>query len=275
MKTKLLSTAVLAIAAVVSQAQADGHSGGGGGVSGGHSAGGGSARGGGASFHGASARSGGARSFYSGQRFVPYGARQFRSAGIASANTVARRSHFGQGTTPASERANRAGAGAFRHGSNLPANWRNHVVAQHSANWNRGWNRSRDHWWHGHHCRFINGSWIIFDLGFYPWGPYYDDYYPYPYGYGPAYYDGEGYPGEPYNDQSVYEPGDENADPALTAAQERLTRLGYYRGEIDGVFGPATRRAVARYQFKHGLPVTGDLTANTLDALRLTRVATH
>src|SRR5207244_5486021 len=70
---------------------------------------------------------------------------------------------------------------AVERGSNLPTAWRNHVVAQHSANWHRDWNRRSDHWWHGHQCHFFNDSWIIFDLGFYPWGPYYDSPYVYCY----------------------------------------------------------------------------------------------
>src|SRR5437879_6026409 len=68
----------------------------------------------------------------------------------------------------------------------------NHVFAQRSADWNRNWDRRRDHFWNGHRCRFVNGSWFIFDIGFFPWfgWPFYDyyayDYYPYghPYVYG-------------------------------------------------------------------------------------------
>src|SRR5260370_4363545 len=50
------------------------------------------------------------------------------------------------------------GAGQIRHGNNLPANWRNHVVAQHSADWHSDWDRHQDHWWRGHRCRFVNGE---------------------------------------------------------------------------------------------------------------------
>ena len=51
----------------------------------------------------------------------------------------------------------------------LPSNWRNHVYARQSANWHRDWNHDRIYWWRGHPCRFINGSWFIFDVGFDPW----------------------------------------------------------------------------------------------------------
>jgi len=147
----------------------------------------------------------------------------------------------------------------------------NHVFAQRSANWHPDWNRRCDHWWHGHRCRFFNGSWIIFDLGFYPWWPYWYpyDYYAYdyyPYGYDPGVYDGAGVD---YYSQGAYDSSDQSADAIVAAAQERLARQGYYRGGIDGRFGPETRRAVLRYQSDHGLHVTGYLTADTRQALGL------
>jgi hypothetical protein len=148
------------------------------------------------------------------------------------------------------------------------------VAAQHSRNWQRNWDRSRDHVWHGHHCRFINGSWVIFDFGFYPWWPYgypydyyADDYYGSPYGYDPGYYDSGAYQSEEYYGQNGY--GDEYANSTVIAVQQRLANEGYYRGQIDGVNGPETRRAVARYQSSHGLRATGALTTDTLEALGL------
>src|SRR5947207_13597386 len=96
----------------------------------------------------------------------------------------------------------------------------NHVFAQRSADWNRNWDRRHDHFWNGHRCRFVNGSWFIFDFGFFPWfgWPYFDyypyDYYPYgyPYGYGYGYpygsgygYDSGGYSGSYYDDQNGYD----------------------------------------------------------------------
>src|SRR5437870_3854036 len=34
--------------------------------------------------------------------------------------------------------------------------------------------------------------------------------------------------------------------------QRRLARAGYYRGSIDGVLGPQTRRAIRAYERDHG-----------------------
>ena len=49
--------------------------------------------------------------------------------------------------------------------------------------------------------------------------------------------------------------------------QSDLAREGYYRGVIDGVYGPQTRVAITRYQSNHGLQVTGSLTPATLQSL--------
>jgi hypothetical protein len=166
--------------------------------------------------------------------------------------------------------------GQVRNGNNLPANWRNHIAGQRSANWHRDWDRHRDHFWHGHRCRFVNGSWFIFDFGF-PWYPYaYPyDYYAYdfyPYQYDPGVYEGDD--GDYYG-QGAYDSSDEYADSTVSAAQAQLSRQGYYRGEIDGIFGPETRRAVMRYQSDHDLRMTGRLNADTLHALGLPRVASN
>ncbi len=302
MKTKLLTAALLVSVALLAPALAGGgnHGGGGGGGGGSFAPGGGgfSRGGGGPSFHSGGMRSfggGGGRMIYSGQRFSSVGMRaprsmEFRPQSIRSnasrpigsnqfargnnINRVNRSNQFAGNRANTNLRRDGNGARQVRSGNNLPANWRNHVVAQHSGNWQRNWDRSRDHVWRGHHCRFINGSWVIFDFGFYPWWPYWypydyyaDDYYGYPYGYDPGYYDSGAYQGEEYYGQNSY--GEEYSDSTVAAAQERLAREGYYRGQIDGVNGPETRRAVARYQGNHGLRVTGALTTDTLEALGL------
>jgi Putative peptidoglycan binding domain len=295
MKTKFYWVALLASTALIAQTQAGGqHGGGGSGGGGGHfaAAGPGPARsGGGPSFRSMPTGSfGGGRMIYSGQRFSSVGmrspgygqhyinpnggatvrARQFTPGNINRGSRSAQFSNTGNRAI-GNLRQNGNGARQVRSGNNLPTNWRNHVVAQHSGNWQRNWDRSRDHVWRGHHCRFINGSWVIFDFGFDPWWPYwypYDYYaYGYPYGYDPGYYDSGVYQGEEYYGQNSY--GDESANSTVVAAQQQLARQGYYRGQIDGVIGPATRRALARYQSSHGLRVTGDLTTDTLQDLGL------
>ena len=44
--------------------------------------------------------------------------------------------------------------------------------------------------------------------------------------------------------------------------QRALGKLGYYDGQVDGVFGPDTRAAIRRYQHELGAPMTGRLTPN-------------
>ena len=189
----------------------------------------------------------------------------------------------------------------------------NHVFAQRSVNWHSDWDRHHDHWWNGHRCRFVNGSWFIFDIGFFPWfgWPFYDYYaydnypYGYPY-YGSQYgynygnpYD-SGYPydssydpgpdnGSPYySDQSDYDssdagrraydspaagPSDDSAEAQVVNIQARLQRQGYYHGQIDGIMGPDTRRAIGRFQRDKGMEPSGYLNSETLRALGLQHVA--
>ena len=298
MKTKFYWVALLASAALIAPAQAGGgNHGGGGGGSHFAASGRGSARSGaGPSFQSMPMQSfGGGRMIYSGQRFSSVGMRSPRSmefrpqyirsnvvGSIGSSqvvrgniNRVNRSNQFAGNRSITNLRRDGNGAGQVRSGNNLPTNWRNHVVAQHSGNWQRNWDRSRDHVWHGHHCRFINGSWVIFDFGFYPWWPYWyypydyyaDDYYPYQYGYDPGYYDSGAYQGDEYYGQNGY--GNAYSDSTVAAAQQQLAREGYYRGQIDGVLGPETRAAIAQFQNNHGLRVTGALTTDTLGALGL------
>jgi N-acetylmuramoyl-L-alanine amidase len=53
----------------------------------------------------------------------------------------------------------------------------------------------------------------------------------------------------------------------VTGLQARLNNLGYRAGAEDGIAGPRTRRALARFQAEHRLPATGELDAATRAAL--------
>ncbi|MBN9074336.1 MAG: peptidoglycan-binding protein [Rhizobiales bacterium] len=56
-------------------------------------------------------------------------------------------------------------------------------------------------------------------------------------------------------------------DPVTKAVQTVLKDLKLYEGDVDGVPGPNTRRAVATYQKTVGLPVTGAIDARLLEQL--------
>jgi hypothetical protein len=143
-------------------------------------------------------------------------------------------------------------------------NARNHIFAREDGSRHRDWDRRGAHFWNGHWWAWDGGSWIGLDDGYYPW-----DYYPYyaydyyPYDYYPGYYaDVEPY----YDTEGVYD-SVPAADPNVTAVQNDLAKLGYYHGPVDGLYGRATRDAVARYQNDHHLATTGTLTTQTLQSL--------
>ena len=293
MKTKFYWVALLASAAMIAQANAGGHYGGGGGAGfamAAHSA----------PVHGTASASqsaprgnlGGGRYVAPGTRFSSYYAtttfRQQRMVGSDrtfsrqfTAGTARRRFDGSRIANGRETRFTRNG-NDFRNrsqtrGSNIG---REHVFARRSADWHREWDRRSDHWWHGHRCHFVNGFWFIYDTGFYP----YDYWYPYGYGYGyygsayyPYDYDAGVYEGDgaDYSSQGGYRSSVPYTDSTIAAVQEQLAQQDYYRGEIDGVFGAETRRAVGRYQSDRGLHVTGNLNADTLRALGLQRVASN
>jgi hypothetical protein len=154
-----------------------------------------------------------------------------------------------------------------------------HIAERHEANWHRDWDRRHAHFFHNRFFVFDNGFWFGLDPGFYPWDylPYYAyDYYPYdyytdvqpdynvapanayPYGY---------YTGEQPDDNTAADNSAPVADTTVQAVQTELTQLGYYNGPVDGIFGPTTRDAVAKYQMDKQLEVTGSLSPDTLQSL--------
>jgi peptidoglycan hydrolase-like protein with peptidoglycan-binding domain len=63
------------------------------------------------------------------------------------------------------------------------------------------------------------------------------------------------------------------ADDAILAAQKKLQKLGYYKGQPDGQYGSQTAAAIRRYQLAENLRVTGDLTPQTLKSLDISAPA--
>src|SRR5678815_5467418 len=99
-----------------------------------------------------------------------------------------------------------------------------------------------------------------------------DSYYGYGYGYPYGYY-GYGYPGYGYGDYgygngygygygygSQYGSGGQYGSATrsrVAELQRRLARAGYYRGSVDGILGPQTRRAIRAYAQDHGYADAG------------------
>jgi Putative peptidoglycan binding domain len=87
---------------------------------------------------------------------------------------------------------------------------------------------------------------FIGDFGFpwwwgWGWGPWWGSGYPY------GYYGGYNYGGY----SSGYGYGD-SSQSRVAELQRRLTSAGYYHGAIDGIMGPATRRAIRAYERDNG-----------------------
>jgi len=55
--------------------------------------------------------------------------------------------------------------------------------------------------------------------------------------------------------------------PLIAQVQQRLARMGYDPGMIDGRLGPATRAAIRRFQKANNLPPTGEPDAGLLALL--------
>lgn len=171
-------------------------------------------------------RSGVARSFVRGNRVANWSSRGFQSQRFATSRNWTGKNWNGQ-------------------------RWNNnHFSSNHlSNNW----------YWHHHHRHFRD--FVFVDFGFPFWGwwddPYYYDYGYYPYrSYGSGYYGSYSYNsgnGYAYDDNGY---GNDNgysnqSDAKVAELQRRLTSAGYYRGEIDGIFGPRTKYALRAYRHDH------------------------
>ena len=125
------------------------------------------------------------------------------------------------------------------------------VAACTKHNDHRQHRHNRD-WWR-HHCNVI----VLVGWGYWGW----DAGWWYPaWGYNPLY--------STYAfDEPVYGYQDLPPDQVIANVQGALQDLGYYLDEIDGVLGPTTRAALESYQQDNGLPVTGLIDPETLQAL--------
>jgi len=291
-KLKLLSLVGITSIALANAGWAAGHGGGGGGFGGGGFGGGGHF--GGSGFHGAAFPSGGLVAGGVGARGggVGFGAMRpshgvpnFAGAGprFSSVGRPSSRQpvYDGRPTRSVTEsggmaahdqQQNRFASGASREQDARPEvtrqlaqrfpGLRDHIAARHDANWHNDWDRQHVHFDHDRFFVFVDGFWCGLDDGFFPWDylPYYpDDYYPYDYYMNTDPYDYNG---------SAYDLG--SGDGAtVQAVQTQLFNLGYYNGSIDGVFGPSTRDAVAKYQIANHLTVTGSLSPDTIQSLGL------
>ena len=123
--------------------------------------------------------------------------------------------------------------------------------------------------YYGGGTRYYSGG------GSYPYYGYYSGWpssnwgYGTSWGYSPYSYYG-GYPYRGYNNNySYYTPRYGYNASTVAAVQQRLGRLGYYHGVVDGVIGPQTRGAIAAFESRNGLAVDGTISRPLLDTLGL------
>jgi hypothetical protein len=110
------------------------------------------------------------------------------------------------------------------------------------------------HGWHRGHYGYGGGY----------WGWYGDPYsYDYPY-YG--YYD---YDDGDYSDAQTSPSEVAPSVQTIVAVQKELAKLGYYHGQIDGIVGPETRKAISWFQSVDKLSVSGRIDDPTLKALQI------
>jgi Putative peptidoglycan binding domain len=161
----------------------------------------------------------------------------------------------------------------FRNGPSGPANWHGNNAWRNGngdwnghGNWRHGhetaWHRHNHDEEHEHHHR------DRFFFGFFPywypgWGYYDYGYYGYPY-YSDYSYD---YPDYYYPDYSSYS-GRNGSASIQVLVQGSLARRGYYDGPVDGVVGSGTRSAIREFQRDNGLPVTGHIDSQLVQALQ-------
>ena len=121
---------------------------------------------------------------------------------------------------------------------------------------------------YGYYSGWPYSSWGYGTSGYYPYS-YYGG-YPYS-GYNNNYY--SYYGGYPYggysNRYSYYTPTYSYSGTTVAAVQQRLGRLGYYHGAVDGVIGPQTRSAIAAFQSRNGMAVDGAIDRPLLNSLGL------
>ena len=265
MKTKLIFSLIVGVATMTlspitwAGGRGGGGSGGAGFGGGGHASGGGFHGGGGATSGSHLAVGGGNRG-----GGVGFGGMRVSGRVQTFEGTGPRFSSFGHPSHVQSQPDNPSASRPVvaRQSDGRFSNLRNHVVSQHSANWHNDWDRRHAHFHNGRFFVFIDGFWCGLDDGYFPWDylPYYpNDYYPYDY-----YTDVD-----PYDYNSANYDVDSADSGTVQAVQAQLARLSYYNGSIDGVFGPSTRDAVARYQIANQLTVTGSLSSDILRSLGL------
>lgn len=134
---------------------------------------------------------------------------------------------------------------------------------------------------HHHYGRYYYLSGIPYYYPFYGYG--YPGFYGGFYGdgffgpYGSGYYAG-GYEGRlngrdhesDRDNDGRHEAVSADGSSLPSAVQRQLAKRGYYKGKVDGQFGPGSRDALSRFQKSQDIKPTGRIDEDTLEALGFT-----
>ena len=113
----------------------------------------------------------------------------------------------------------------------------------------------------GHGGRYGYGG------GYLGGGPYWG--YGDPYSYDYPYYGDYDYNDGDYSDAQTSPSEVAPSEQTIVAVQKELAKLGYYHGQIDGIVGPNTRKAISWFQSVDKLSVSGRIDDPTLKALQI------
>jgi hypothetical protein len=116
------------------------------------------------------------------------------------------------------------------------------------------------HGWHRGHYGYGGGYW-----GGGPYWGWYGD----PYSYDYPYYGSYDYDDGVYSDAQTSPSEVAPSEQTIFAVQKELAKLGYYHGQIDGIVGPETTKAISGFQSVDKLTVTGRIDDQTLKALQI------
>lgn len=182
--------------------------------------------------------------------------------------------HGGMGMSPGGAGMNHGGMGMGRGSGPATAG---HGYYGHGHN---GGHYYGGHYYHGHYHGGVNFYVGGYGYPYYYGYPYFGFGYPYGYAYAPYYgysaaytYDPQGvYQGRvvnPRNNQRHEEVDPKDQSSVEARVQEQLAQGGYYHGEIDGVVGDGTRRAIRSYERANGLQVDGRIDDQLLSTMGL------
>ena len=140
-----------------------------------------------------------------------------------------------------------------------------------AANFSRGYYRGGYYGGYGHRYYFLGGVPYFYDPFFFGFGyGYYGGFYGDPAGYGPygyGYGNGGAYDGRVVDDRNRNNGAAPDPSALPKEVQRQLSKRGYYKGTVDGEFGPATKTALSRFQQDNKLRATGRVDGATLKAL--------